>query len=61
MGGSLLSGKGAAVWSEESREKISRRSFLKAAFASIPAAALVFAAGCAGEEGEEEEGEEEDD
>lgn len=50
--------RGAAVWSEESGEKISRRSFLKVALSSIPVAALAFAAGCGGGEDEgEDEGE----
>jgi hypothetical protein len=39
----------------EARDEMTRSSFLKLAFAAIPGAAALFAAGCGGEEGEEEE------
>lgn len=35
-------------------EKITRRSFLKIAFAAVPAAAVLFVAGCGGEDDEDE-------
>lgn len=38
----------------EYRETLTRRSFLKVAFAAIPAAAVLFVAGCGGEEDDEE-------
>ncbi|HEX2728761.1 MAG TPA: hypothetical protein VHM16_03340 [Rubrobacteraceae bacterium] len=41
----------------EYAEKLTRRSFLKIAFASIPATAALFVAGCGGEEDDEDEGE----
>lgn len=42
----------------EYREKLTRRSFLRIAFAAIPAAAVLFVAGCGGEEQDnEDEGE----
>lgn len=36
-------------------EKMTRSNFLKLAFAAIPGAAALFAAGCGGEEDDEEE------
>ncbi len=41
----------------EYRETLTRRSFLKVAFTAIPAAAVLFVAGCGGEEDDDEEGE----
>lgn len=41
----------------EYRETLTRRNFLKIAFAAIPAAAVLFAAGCGGEDDDEDEGE----
>lgn len=41
-------------------EKLTRRSFLKIAFAAVPAAAVLFVAGCGGEE-QDNENEGEDD
>lgn len=41
----------------EYAEKLTRRGFLKIAFAAIPAAAVLFVAGCGGEEDDEDEGE----
>lgn len=38
-------------------EKLTRRSFLKIAFAAVPAAAVLFVAGCGGEEEDDDEGE----
>lgn len=40
-------------------EKMTRSNFLKLAFAAVPGAAALFAAGCGGEE--DDEGEEDDD
>lgn len=41
-------------------EKLTRRSFLKTAFAAIPAAALLFVAGCGGEEDDDDDEGEDD-
>lgn len=48
-------GRGDAVPDTEYREKLTRRSFLKIAFTAIPAAAVLFVAGCGGEEDDEDE------
>lgn len=51
-------GRGDAVPDAEYREKLTRRSFLRIAFAAFPAAAVLFVAGCGGEEQDnEDEGE----
>ena len=45
---------------ETSREKISRRGFLKLGLASISATAVLFVAGCAGEEDEDDDEDDDD-
>ncbi len=40
---------------EAQEAEITRRAFLKTTFAAIPAAALLFVAGCGGEEEEEDD------
>ncbi len=45
----------------ESKEEISRRSFLKLGFAGISAAALLLLSGCLGEEEDDDEDDEDDD
>jgi hypothetical protein len=46
---------------ETGQEKISRRGFLKLGLASISATAVLFVAGCAGEDEGDDEGDDDDD
>ncbi len=45
----------------ESKEELSRRSFLKLGFAGISGAALLLLSGCLGEEEDDDEDDEDDD
>ena len=45
----------------ESKEEISRRTFLKLGFAGISGAALLLLSGCLGEEEDDDEDDEDDD
>lgn len=43
------------MFGTDARDEMTRSNFLKLAFAAIPGAAALFAAGCGGEEDDEEE------